>query len=506
MYDLIIKGGRIADGSRLPIYASDICIKDGKIAEITREQRESRETLDASGKIVAPGFIDLHSHSDSQPFVSYDAESKLAQGVTLELVGNCGGSRLLRGDDPVSTMTGYKAEAENRGILTNFAALVGHGTLRGKVLGASAREPSEAELESMKELLDRELSAGAFGMSLGLIYPPSAFGHGRELTELAKVVAAHDGILAVHMRNESAKVLDSIDEMIGIARQSGVHVQISHFKVCGAAQWGMSDAICRKVEEARAEGLNFTCDQYPYTASSTGLTSICPIWAHDGGRKALQARLENADEGLIREIAGLIASRGGAKAILCVSASGHPEYSARYLSDIAAEFGLDDVHAAIKVLIDTNCSCSCIYFTINEDDVVNIMRRLYISVGTDGSSYSFDEQFTPGNPHPRNFGTYPRFFRYVREKQLMPIEDAVYKVSGLPASIISLKDRGLIREGYVADLTVFDPDTIADRNDYTCSKVRPDGIDYVVVGGVVTYSGNAVCGPRNGKVLLHGID
>lgn len=527
MYDLVLSGGLIVDGTGSAPYTGCVCVKDGRIAHISAEPEQGRQNLDVSGRVVSPGFIDIHSHSDSAPLVGYLAESKLAQGITTEIVGNCGESCIPATPDRIEevhqflatalqmplwgaktgrlSVSDYKKDAEAAGIFNNFGNLVGHSTLRLAVMGFVDRRPSPAELEQLKELLERELERGAFGMSLGLIYPPSAFSAKEELLELAVVLKKYNATLAVHMRSEGAKVFEAVDEVLEIARLSGVHLEISHLKLMGKPQWGRSGELLAKIDAARTQGINVTCDQYPFTASSTSLTAVLPHWAQDGGTAALLERLQAPSPQLRREMMEKIEERGGACAILITSTNGAcPQYEGQYLSELSSQLHLEPTDTAIRLLLDAKAYVKCVYFCMDERDVRQIMQQPYVCVGSDGYAFSYDSKYTPVNPHPRNFGTYPQFFQTVRECRLMPLETAVRKATALPAEFIGIHDRGFIKEGYMADLTVFDPEHIANRSTYVNPKLRPEGIDYVFVNGEIVMDHNVLTANRPGRVLLHG--
>ena len=527
MYDLVLTGGLVVDGTRAKPYKANVCVKDGLVAAITTEEvADAARVIDAEGKIVAPGFIDIHSHADDAPLVDYLVESKIAQGVTTELTGNCGEgilptnpARMDEANDYIRTelnfnlngicgacldVDEYVSRVKANGSSLNYGVLVGHGNLRLACMGFENRDPDEAEMKLLEDTLEEQLQQGAFGMSLGLIYPPSAFSAREELVRLAKVVKKYNGIVAVHMRNEGKKVFESVDEMIDIAEASGAHVQISHLKLMGKPQWGRSAELLKKIEDARARGVNITCDQYPFNASSTNLAALLPHWAHEGGSAALLKRLEAPTEELRAAIAQNMEERGGAHTIMPINTHGyHPEWEGRYVSDIAGEMGVDPVSAVITMLYDCKAVVNSVYFCMSEEDVLAIMGKMYIAVGSDGYSYSYDQKYTNMNPHPRSFGTFPQFFQTVREKNLMPVEDAVYKVTGLPASILGIKDRGVLRVGMKADITVFDPEKIENKSTYLDSKIRPQGVGPVIVGGRVAYENNAVTAERAGETVLH---
>ena len=532
MYDLILRGGTVVDGKRSQPYAADICIREGRIARIAPEGgEEAREVVDVSGLAVAPGFIDIHTHSDACPLVDYEPESKLHQGITTEITGNCGTSILPslpensreivqyffddtsmfsqvvlnekdRSLDGLYGVEEYARAVAAHGCTANYGQLVGHGTLRGAVMGFVDRDPEPEEMEQLKDLLERELKAGAFGMSLGLIYPPSAFCKREELVELAKVLKKYDALLTVHMRNEGPRIFQAVDEMIDITRRSGVHLQISHLKLMGKPQWGRSQELLDKIEAARQEGMTITCDQYPYTATSTSMTALLPKWAHDGGVSALVARVKAPDQRLKDETAAEMEDRGGPAHVMVSGTHGyHPEWEGRTVAELAEELGLSPVDTVMHVLSACEGSVACIYFCINEDDMLNIMRDMRIALGSDGYGFSYDRSITRTNPHPRSFGTFPRFLRLVREHQLMPLEDAVYKLTGLPADILGLRDRGTLAEGRIADITVFDAERVRDTSEFTDSVRKPEGICHVLVGGEFALRQGRSAGGRKGAVI-----
>lgn len=526
MYDLILKNGLVADGGRAKPYRADVCIQNGCVAKITRQLDETANTvLDVAGLVVAPGVIDIHSHSDACPLVDYPVESKLYQGITTEITGNCGisilpntpegwrpnqeyffsqlelpaGGLSLKG---IYDLNDYSRAVTAHGCTGNYGQLIGHGTLRGAVMGFVDRDPTPEEMEQLKALLRRELEAGAFGMSLGLIYPPSSFCKAEELVELAKVLKEYDALLTVHMRSEGPRIFQAVDEMLEITRRSGVHLQISHLKLMGKPQWGRADELLAKLQAAREEGLTITCDQYPYTATSTSMTALLPHWAHDGGVPALIQRLKEPTQRLRDETGAEMENRGGPASILVSGTHGHhPEWEGKTVEQLSQEFQMDPVDTVIQVLEQCDSSVACIYFCINEADMLRIMLDMNICVGSDGYNFSYDRAITCTDPHPRSFGTFPRFLRLVREHELMPLEDAVYKITGLPAQILGLTDRGTLREGAVADITVFDPEKIRDCSEFADSVKKPEGIHYVLVRGNVVLQNGISTECRTGGVL-----
>lgn len=525
MFDLIIRNGTVVDGTRASARQVDVCIQDGRIAEISEHTNaEAKKEINAQGKIVSPGFLDIHTHSDLAPLSPFDPESKTNQGVTFELTGNCGISPLPSTPETrtsiteyylsnlqyppmnltANTLDEYIAEADAHRNIANYGMLIGHSAVRGCVMGFDNRPPTPDELALMEQRLDEELSMGAFGMSLGLIYPPSAFAETSELDALAGVVRKHNGLLAVHVRNEGPLVFEAIDEMLGVAERSGVHLQISHLKIMTKSLWGHSQRLLDRIDEARARGIHVSCDQYPFFASSTGMTALVPKWAHAGGPQPMLARIEHPKQRLLDDIAKELESRGGADRVMISSTHGsQPEWEGKMLSDIAAELGLDPVNAALYVLQKCHANVHCNYFSQSEEDMERILSRTDIAVASDGYNYSYDRSITVDTPHPRNFATFPHALELAREKNLMPMEDIVYKMTGLPAGMMGMTERGVLAVGKVADVTIFDWKKVGQAGDYQHSVQRPHGIEYVIVSGETVLDHGKLTGAKPGKILRH---
>lgn len=526
MVDLMIRGGTVCDGTRAPCYKADVCIKDGHIVQISEHAEvQAKQEINASGKIVAPGFIDIHTHSDLAPLAAFDPESKTHQGVTFELTGNCGISPLPNTPEAqgriteyfmsnlqyppmkftAHTLNDYAAQAESNCPIANYGVLIGHSALRGCAMGFDNREPSAQELREMKALLDEELSMGAFGMSLGLIYPPSAFAETDELDALASVVRKHDGILAVHIRNEGPRVFEAVEEMLGVAERSGVHLQISHLKIMTKALWGQSERLLERIDAARAKGIQVTCDQYPFFASSTGMTALLPKWAHAGGIAPLLQRIAEPEARLKTEIAQELESRGGAERVMISSTHGiAPEWEGKMLSEVSEELHLPPVEAVLQILRSCHANVHCNYFSQNEQDMERILSRRDIAVASDGYNYPYDRAIVKDTPHPRNYATFPHALELAREKKLMPLEDIVHKMTALPAEMIGIKERGSLREGMAADITIFDWETVGQAGDFQSPAQKPHGIESVIVAGKLILSHGKLTGERPGKVLRHG--
>lgn len=528
MFDLVLKNAFIANGRRDPLYPGDICIKNGKIAAIEScPEVCGAQTVDVSGLVVSPGFIDIHTHSDTVALMENNSpQSKVFQGVTLEITGNCGVSHLPmhrsnRMDltdyffssvpGPISrvpllddSISDFIAHVESRPPATLYGALIGHGTLRAGIMGFDMRAPSSDEISQMTRLLDRELERGAFGLSLGLIYSPSRYAGHDEFAALAQVLKHHEAILAVHLRNEGPGLFEAVDEVLDVAKQTGVHLHISHLKLMGKTQWHNAQRLLEHIEAARQRGCIVTCDQYPYLATATGLSALVPGWAQAGGLKRLVERMQLPSKQLLFEIEKEIDSRGGAECVTVVSTGGKmPEADGKTLARLSDMCGLTPAETVADCLRRCGGLVACIYYSLNQDDVITLLKDMNIAIGSDGTAYTYAEVPLLGNLHPRNFGTFPRFLQMVREKALMPTEDAVYKMTGLPARILRLKDRGTVDIGNFADLTVFDPMAVADMSSYTHAAIKPLGIEHVLVEGTFVVKHGEQTASRPGGILVH---
>ncbi len=528
VFDLVIRNGLVADGTRRPASMADLCIRDGRISEIVQKAEPgiASSEIDARGMVVSPGFIDIHSHSDLAPLAPFEPESKTAQGVTFELCGNCGISPLPSTpgtrasiteyylsnlqyppmpDFSANTLDEYIAQAAAHRTAANYGMLIGHSALRGSVMGFDNRQPTAEELAAMEELLDAELSMGAFGMSLGLIYPPSAFAETGELDALAGVVRRHNALLTVHVRNEGPRVFEAVREMLGVAERTGVHLEISHLKIMTKSLWGKGGELLDLIDEARRAGVHVTCDQYPFFASSTGMTALVPKWAHAGGIHAMLERIEAPEQRLLDDIAREMESRGGAARVMISSApGGDKSWEGQMLSEVASELGLDPIAAVLHILRKCRGNVHCNYFSQSEEDMERILSRTDIAVASDGYNYTFDRSITTDTPHPRNFATFPHALELARDKKLMPLEDMIHKMTALPAGFMGMTERGTLEKGKIADITIFNPETVGQAGDYINSVQRPHGIEYVIVSGRTVLEHGALTGEKPGSVLRHG--
>lgn len=515
MYDVLFENARVLDGTGAPWFLADVAVKDGFIVKVGSLSAPAALTVDASGKYIAPGFIDAHSHSDQALVTNPTADSKIMQGVTLEVIGQCGSSaapraladpsrdEALGGDEPTeqwTDMASYMEVLESNGVSLNVAPLVGHGTVRRQVMGVERRPPTSDELSRMKALVSKAMDQGAFGMSTGLIYIPGTYAATDEVTELAKVVAEKNGVYFTHMRNEGPRLLEALDETIRIGFLAGLPVQISHFKVMGQANWGKVKEAILKVEEARANGLDITADQYPYIASSTGLSATIGggIWA-EGHKKAAE-RLGDPNER--QKILAGLSSRDnwGNLVIASLESESDQHFIGKSVAEVAEMLGVPPAEAAIGLLERNLGVVQIVNFAISEEDVQTVMSVPWVMAGSDGSA--FNAETAKGQPHPRNYGTFARILgMYVRELGLLRLEEAVRKMTSLPAMRLGLQDRGIIREGMRADLVLFDADEVKDRATFTDPHQYATGIEYVIVNGVPVVENRVHNGKRPGMVL-----
>ena len=498
-YDLLIQNGSIVDGTGVPAYTTDIAIISGNIVKMGNlDGAKAGRVIDATGMVVAPGFIDLHTHADRNIRETPGIENYLRQGVTTILAGNCGNS-------PVN-LEEYSQSVEQTGIALNLGMLIGHNSVRAEVMGNDNRAPTAQELIRMEALIKAAMDDGAFGMSTGLIYLPGTYSDTNEVISLARVVSGEGGIYATHIRNEFELIIEAIEEAITIGREADLPVQISHYKVADNSMWGDSTITLGLVEAARKEGLDVAVDQYPYTAGSTGLANVFPTWARAGSREDFQSRL-NDPETRAKVKAGTVRKLNGARAagdlsrITIASFANHPEYSGKTMAEVTRMNGLapsieNGAEVAMDILYDGDGSA--IYFMMVEEDVKRIMMAPFTSIASDGSAVPFGENF----PHLRNYGTFPRVLaRYVREENVLTLEQAIHKMTALPASRMRLTSRGTLAVGKVADINIFDPDTVSDNDDWARPHQYATGFSHVIVAGEMVIDNNARTDAFPGRVL-----
>jgi len=499
-FDLLIRNGRIIDGTGSPWYRGDLAIRGDSIARIApRIDAPATRVIDAAGKVVAPGFIDLHTHARRGIFQVPTADNYVRQGVTTIMEGPDGSSPL-----PIKPFLDRVAATR---ITPNFGTFVGQGSVRSEVIGTVNRKATEAEIEKMRGLVRQGMLDGAFGLSSGLFYVPGTFTPTAEVIELAKVAGPMGGIYISHMRDEATGVLNSVRETIEIGEKGGLPTQVTHHKIIGAANWGKSVDTLKLIDEARARGVDATIDQYPYTASSTSIqAALLPAYALEGGRDELLKRLQNQRlrSELKKETARLIAEeRGGGNPnnVQLARCDWDHSLDGKRLGDVTkargAEPTIDNAADTVFWIVEQG-GCSGIFHAIDEQDLQRILRHPATMIGSDGEVPIFGE----ANPHPRSYGTFVRVLaRYVRERKTITLEDAVRKMSSFPAQRLGLTDRGVIRPGLKADLVVFDPARVRDAATFEQPHQYAEGVAFVMVNGQIAVEQGAITAARPGRVL-----
>ncbi len=497
-FDLLIRNARVVDGSANPWFRADIGISAGKIASIGKlANKTGTKEIDARGRVVSPGFIDVHTHAEGGIPRQPQAENFLRDGVTSVVTGNCGGSELDLNDFFI------KLKANRIGI--NMATLIGHNSVRREVIGADDRKATPGEMERMKALVAKAMEAGAVGFSTGLEYVPGMYSPTSELIELAKVAARYGGVYASHMRDEGDKVMEAIEEAIEVGKQSGLRVQISHLKQDTKAFWGNTSQMIELIEKNRAAGVEITVDQYPYIAYSTGLGTTLPNWALAGGQSKLVERLKDPTtrKKIFNDVLDKNTKRGYTdfEYTSVASCSFEPKYVGKNLREISTMRGLPVSHASdVDTVLDLmeRGGVSVVTKAMSEDDVANIMRYRNTSIASDGGVVTMGA----GRPHPRNYGTNARVINeYVRLRRVLSLEDAVRKMTSLPAQTFGFKDRGLLREGYAADVVIFDPEQVRDVATFEAPHAYSTGFDVVLVNGKVAVENGKLTAERGGQVL-----
>jgi N-acyl-D-amino-acid deacylase len=500
-YDLLIRNGRVVDGSGNPWYRAEVGIKDGKIVAIapTLAAGEAAAVLDAQGMVVAPGFIDVHTHVEGSLEDTPTADNFLHDGVTTIVTGNCGSSNL--------NLAAYFARLQELTISPNFATLVGHNAVRRAVMRLSRRDPTPEELAKMEAVMDKAMREGAVGLSTGLIYIPGTYANTSEVVTLAKVAAKYRGVYASHIRNEADSVLPAIREAIDVGRRAGLPVEISHLKASGRNNWGQSAQMLAAIEAARAEGIDVNVDQYPYTASSTNLGVLLPSWALADGDSALAARLADpaTKQKIVREIRENTLRRSGSKRLDYAFVARHRADSTRNglnIQQIAARrLGkkpslADEIETVLQMMLAGGAQM--IYHTMGEDDIKRILQYPNTMIASDAGVAKFGRDV----PHPRAYGTNARVLgHYVRELKALRLEDAIRRMTSLPAQRFGFADRGLLKPGLAADLVIFDPAQVTDRATFDQPHAYTTGIAHVLVNGVTVILEGKHTGARPGHIL-----
>ncbi len=499
-FDLIIRGGRVLDGAGNPWFRADVGVRGTRIAALGDLQgQKAGRILEVDGLVVCPGFIDIHTHCGPDLEDMPGADNYLSQGVTTVIGGNCG-------DHPLPVADVFR-RLQKKGIAPNLGLLAGHNTIREKVLGMAMRPPSAGEMSRMKRLVEEEMRAGALGLSTGLSYLPGTYADTEELVELASVAARLGGIYATHLRNQGLKIREAVEEAILIGERAGLPVQISHIKLANEAVWNKLELVTQPLEAARRRGVEVSFDLYPYTATSSGFTSSFPAWVFEGGAQKFQERIKDPEvmarvrEHIIRGRLTSIRGINPLQAIIIDRCRAFPRYEGLNLEAILSQRGWPlTAESAADLIIDLEKKggAQAVFFQMDEADVEAFLRLPWVMIGSDGELQKIGQ----GRPHPRSYGTFPRVLaRYVREKEILSLPEAIQKMTSYPAQVLRLPDRGLVRPGLAADLVVFDPQTISDTATFDNPHSFSQGLTAVLVNGQVVWENGRPTGRRPGKIL-----
>lgn len=529
MYDIILKNGQIYDGALHAAYTSDVAIKNGKIVAIAScIDTPATEILDATNRIVCPGFVDSHSHTDMSAVFDPSNFQKLEQGITSEAVGQCGitlfpvnaenyentnkilGCTIAKPDnfDPTyfTSTSRWLAYLETLKLGTNLIPFVGHGAIRANVMGFAARVCNDDELEAMQNLLIEAMESGARGLSSGLAYAPGVFADKSELTTLCRIVAKYNGVYTSHMKNQGIDLINSVQNTIDISRETGCMAVISHLKSIGKPNWGKVRIVVDMVKKAQAEGVTIYYDAYPYLAGSTtiqvtlppsvlegGESKICQRLSTQEGRDYVKNQIENPTEHWENAI-----GNNGFNSIVIIEAAHTPEAEGKSIEEYARDIGKDSFTTYYDLIVANNCKMNTLNFVMSEEDMLSALSYENAMIGTDGSTSPRSDK----RMHPRNVGTFPKFLgEFVRDKKIMSWVKAIHKCTGLPAKVYGLKNKGCIKEGFDADIVVFNPETIKATSDFMNCYGANIGLDYVICGGVISVRDNAYTGLTGGGVL-----
>ena len=523
MFDLIIRNGLIIDGTgETEAYNADIAIKDKHIIAIGNLiDVKAKEEIIASNYIITPGFIDIHTHSDTVLLVNPKAESKIRMGVTTEVVGNCGvsgaplagelleemlKSELYGLDINWNSVDEYLNRLEKQGIALNVIILIGHGTLRGGIIGMRDIIPTDELLKDMQRQLETALEQGAYGFSTGLVYSPGSFAKTDEIIALAKVINKYDAIYTTHLRSEGDTLLEAIDEALEIAKQSGVRLQISHLKAAGKKNWHKLDEALKKIENAHHNGIDIAADRYPYEITNTGLSVYLPNWVKSGGKEHIIKSLSNniSWNKIKSEFQERILKNNTWDSIMLSSLmkEDNKSLSGLTIEEAAKKRNLSPIDLARQLLIDEKATVGICCSLMCEENTYKVLTHPLVMLASDASCKDDYTILSKGNPHPRAYGTFPRFIRkYVKDKKLLSLKEAIYKMTYFPAKRLKLIKRGLLKEKYFADIVLFNLDTISDKATFKNPHQYPIGIDYVIVNGKIVIREGEHTGNLAGKVL-----
>jgi len=523
-FDLIIHNGTVFDGLGNPGISADLGIIGDKIAALgDLSESSAKQTIDAKNLYISPGFIDIHTHTDMELLVNPKGESKVRQGVTTEVSGNCGYSPFPLKEDAAlelydsnkkkyglevkwNDVKGFLSQLRQRGIGINYATFTGHGDIRAYVVGRNDVKPTPEQMDKMKAVLAKSMENGSLGLSTGLEYSPGSYADTEELIELCKVVKQYNGVYATHMRSEDAKVEEAIEEAIEIAKKSGVSLQISHFKACNRPNWHKVDNMLALVHDAKNDGVNILLDRYPYNAWGTGLSSFLPLWARQGDTDDILARLQDTE--LADKISTYMNTRatliGGWDHVMISSCSKekNKKYEGKYVSEAAEMAGKRPTLFVFDLLIEERNSVGVIGFAMDEKNLKKVLADPLTVIGSDGNAVAPYGKLHKGNPHPRYYGTFARVLgKYCREEKIFDWQTAIQKMTSMSAQKIQLKNRGVLQENYFADITIFNPKTVIDKATFVAPHQYAEGIEYVIVNGQPVISKGKHTEQLPGKVL-----
>lgn len=527
-FDVIIKNGLVFDGSGAPGISTDLGIKGNKITAIADfSTATADQVIDAKGSAVSPGFIDIHTHTDIGLLVNPRAESKIHQGVTTEVAGNCGDSPFPIGENNFEEINknlferygieltwrdinGFFNALQEKQVSINYASFTGHGDLRSFVVGKNDIEPTSDQLKQMKKILAESMEQGSFGLSTGLEYAPGSYAKTDELIELCKVVSKENGVYATHIRNEDDRVEEAIEEALLICRKANVSTEISHLKACNQNNWHKVDHILEMIETAVKSGNPVHADRYPYIAYGTGLTVFLPLWSRQGETEEILVRLR--DKKLLPEIKAYADNRGAGiggwdRVVInsCFSAK-NKGWEGKSIQDCSEATSKEPFEFIKDILIEERNRVDIVGFAMNEDNLKKVFSHPLVMIGSDGSAVSPQGKLSEGKPHPRYYGTFPRVLgKYCREEKIFDLATAIKKMTSMPADKLGLKNRGYLKKGYCADITIFNPETVIDNATFVNPHQFPSGIEYVIVNGKMTVKNGKHTGEVAGEILRHTI-